>query len=217
MKTFKLIASLVVVAATVVAVNTGSAGATGSHTQVCDVPKLKLGETAGKNMKENGDTLTATFVVEGQNCTTPVTLAIWESPSANGQPINDQKLFTHTTSTYGPGTWTISAKLPDCFYQADLLVGDKATAPDGTPNYAYQNGEILKVHPLRDFKYGGARKCEDTPPETPEDPKEEPKPQTKSTVTTLTKTGPASIIGTFAGISASGTVAHAIVSRKKRQ
>lgn len=219
MKAFKIIAGMVVVAATVVAVNTATAGATANNTTTCDIPKLALGEPAGKNMKVEGNKVTATFTVTGTNCTTPVTLAVWKTPSANGQPINDQVFFGHTTQTYGPGVHTISANIPDCYWQADLLVGDKPKAADGTANYAYQNGKILTVHPLRDFKFGGDKKCTEQP-KTPEQPKggagEGGPEEVAATVTEMPKTGAGAMAATFAGVTASAGIAHAIVNRFKR-
>lgn len=160
---WKYVAGLLVVAAGAIYLNTASASAT-SNT-ACDIPKLKLGEPYGQKMVIKDNKLTATFNVTGVNCKTPVTLAVWKTPSANGQPFLDQKLFTYTTKTYGPGTHSITAALPNCYWQVDLLVGDEPTAPDGTPMYAFQNGKLLSVHPLRDFKFGGNKKCVEPKPE----------------------------------------------------
>lgn len=162
MKVFKIFVGMLIIAASVVAINAATANASGN---TCDIPKLKLGEPHGQQMVEKNGKITATFKITGKNCKTDVTLATWKSPSPNGQPINDQKLYHHTTrKNLGPGTHKITANLPNCYWQSDLLVGNKATAPDGTANYAYQNGKILKVHPLRDFKFGGKKKCEEPKP-----------------------------------------------------
>jgi hypothetical protein len=244
MKVFKIVAGMIVVAASMVAINSVSASATASNK--CDVVAKQLGHW-GESFNVNSNKITATFEVSGQNCTTPVTLAIWKAPSANGQPINEQKLFGHTTNTFGPGVHTLTTTVPNCFWQADLLKGDKATAPDGTANYAYQNGQILKVHPLRDFKYGGQGKCEEPEdvcpnidgdqaevpeghevdgegncvvpeePETPEEPKEEtPEVKGEQTPTVLPETGAGAVAATFMGVSTSAGIAHAIVRRFRK-
>jgi hypothetical protein len=230
MKVFTLAAGLIVAATSVVALNTATASAV-TPSNVCDIPKLKLGEPTGKNMVVVDKTITATFTVTGQNCDTDVTLAVWKSPSANGQPINKQVFFgSKTLPDVKPGTHTITMTLPDdCYFQADLLVGDKPTAPDGTPNYAYQNGKILTEHPLRDFKFGGKRDCTvpQQPPKTPEPPKQDdPKggpeePQVKAvqttTPTTMPDTGAGAVAATFGGVSIATGAVHAIVRRFKRQ
>lgn len=218
MQSIKYALSGIILVGALITTGVQPAEATGNK---CDIPKLKLGEKAGQNMVAKGDQIFATFKVEGKNCTTPVTLAVWESPSADGQPINEQELYDYTTKTFGPGTHSIATDLPNCFWQADLLVGDEPTAPDGTANYAYQNGEILKVHPLRDFKYGGEGVCEDPEePENPEEPEtpvtpENPTPQVKAvqTPSKLPSTGPAAIATTFFGVSGLAGLAHAIFRR----
>lgn len=222
MKVLNVILGVVIAASAVVAINTASAGATGQTTK-CDIPTLPWGAGAGEKMKIEGNKVTASFTVTGTNCTTPVTLAVWKAPSANGQPINKQVLYGFTTSTFGPGNHTISAAIPDCYFQADLLLGSNPKAPDGTANYAYQNGKILTNSPLRDYKYGGNKVCEE--PKTPEQPKTPETPvqggqggqvQAVATPVELPKTGAGAIAGTFAGVSVSAGAAHAIVRRFKR-
>jgi len=227
MKIFKIVAGVLVAATAVVVINATSANA--QDTAVCDVPKLALGAPTGKNMEVNGDsigdTITATFEVTGENCTTPVTLAVWKTvngPEAKGSPIEQQVFFGSTTKTYGPGkNQTITAVLPNCYWQADLLVGSNPKAPDGTAHYAYQNGQILSVHPLRDFTFGGKKSCAETP-KTPEQPKGKgaDTPQVAAAVTptptTLPATGAGAVAGTFIGISSLAGVAHAVIRRLRK-
>jgi hypothetical protein len=236
MKVSKLISGVAVTAVSMVALGTAPVSATTATTpsNTCNVNGAGIGQ-AGFSFSVVGTMITSTFEVTGTNCTTPVTLAVWKSPADSvdtiDQSVSEQKLFAHTTNTFGPGMHSLSTQLPDCFYQADLLLGDKATAPDGTPNYAIKDGEILKVHPLRDFKFGGTKKCE--VPKTPEDPKtpetpnspEQPKEKGKGqgqvlaaqTPTELTGAGPEGMIATFAGVSASASAAHAVVTKAKRK
>jgi hypothetical protein len=211
MQVVKYALGTVLIAAAMVAGSSKPAYATNG---VCDIPKLSLGEATGKGMSVQNGKISASFVVEGHDCTTPVTLAVWKSPSANGQPINDQKLFGHVTKTFGPGQHTLTADVPDCYFQADLLVGSNPTAPDGTPNYAYQNGQILSVHPLRDWKYGGDKVCEE--PKTPEQPKVPQVQAAQTTPAKLPSTGAGAVASTFFGVSASAGLAHAIVRRFRK-
>ncbi len=153
---------------------------------------------------------TAKFTVKGVDCTMPVTLVVYKSPSANGQPLLEQKVYKYTTKTFGPGEHTLTTKLPNCFYQADLVEGSSPLAPDGTPNFNYQNGQIIDGG-LRDFILGGNKKCVDkpTPVPTPTTPTPTP-PQVQSVVTTLPKTGLSigSIIGLSTSVSIVSYVAH---------
>ena len=227
MNVFKYAVSTLVVAGAVVAVAPAAEAVTPATstnpntTNACDIPKLKLGEATGKNMTVSNGKVTATFQVSGTNCTTPVTLAVWKTPSKSGQPINDQEFFGHTTITVGPGTQTITASVPDCYFQADLLVGSDAKAADDTANYSFQNGKIVESG-LRDWLYGGDKKCEK--PKTPEPPvtPQQPQPPTggqggqvlaAQTPEALPVTGPAAVAGTFAGVSASAGLAHGVVRR----
>jgi hypothetical protein len=241
MKVLNVIVGTAVAVATIVAINAGSANAA---TNKCVVEAKQLGQW-GKSFTVSGDKVTATFKVTGENCNTPVTLAVWTSEQANGHPLDTQKLFSHSTTTVGPGTHVLTSKLPNCFYQADLIQSDKPTAPDGGANYQYQNGQFVDGG-LKDFKYGGTQKCEDKPEEpeepkdvcpnidgkqaevpeghevdgegncvVPEDPKD-PEVKGEQTPTVLPETG-AGLIGTFAGVSASAGIAHAAVRRFKRK
>jgi len=221
---WKYVAGLLVVAAGAIYLNTASASAT-SNT-ACDIPKLKLGEPYGQKMVIKDNKLTATFNVTGVNCKTPVTLAVWKTPSANGQPFLDQKLFTYTTKTYGPGTHSITAALPNCYWQVDLLVGDEPTAPDGTPMYAFQNGkdvcpniEGMQTEVPEGYKKDDKGNCVIIPTK----PKVEGVQtggigeQAKQVPEALPSTGPGAIVGTFMGMTVSAGAAHAIVQRFRRR
>jgi hypothetical protein len=220
MKVTNILAGMVVAIATIVAVNGTSVSAANTNTG-CKVEGTKLG-TWGSTFSVNGDMITSTFKVTGSNCAAPVTLAVWKAPAANGQPLEAQKLFGHKTAYFQPGTHTISTKLPNCFYQADLLQSTSPTAADGGANYMYQNGQFVDGG-LKDFKFGGTQKCDEKPVEPPVEPPVEEKPTEKpvvkavATPEALPVTGPTAIAATFTGVTASAGVAHAIVRRLKRQ
>jgi hypothetical protein len=103
-----------------------------------------------------GDTTYIDVKVTGTNCALPVTLAAWEAPNGtDGKPYSEQKLVSHVTKTFKEGTHRMSIKLPNCFYQIDLVRG---TNPYGTNNTgAYPKERMIgSIH-------GGTKECE-TPP-----------------------------------------------------
>lgn len=162
-----LVASAVVLAGVFLA-GVGAANAQG--VPECTIDNIPLDKWQSSFSVANGQT-TAKFTLKGaDNCKKAMTVAVWKAPAANGQPVNDQKLYAYKTGVFGKGQNTLTVKLPDnCYFQADLLKGTSPTAPDGTANYAYQNGKIVENHPLVDFKFGGERKCEDQPEKCPYD------------------------------------------------
>lgn len=173
----------------------------------------------GKNdtaFKLNGNTITGTFKVTGTaGCTTPVTLAIWKSPSKNGQPVIQQTLYSYKTITVGPGTHTISATIPNCYYQADLLQSANPKAPDGTANYGWQNGDWVKNGPYRGAAYGGSMNCPVETTETPSTPATPVATTPVATTTTLPVTGPSMLLAPIAGLMVAAAVAHNLIQRRR--
>jgi len=107
-------------------------------------------------------TASADVQVTGTNCAVPVTISAWQAPDAlKGRPYSAQKLFGHTTQTFNEGMHTISVKLPDCYYQVDLLRGTNPTAADGSPVY--------DTAVLMGSLHGGTQVCggDKTPPPPP--------------------------------------------------
>jgi hypothetical protein len=168
-----------------------------NNSSYCIVNPITLSNGTGqvKSYTVSGGVATAHFTVSGKNgCTAPVTLASWRAPygSTNVEPISDQKLFDSKTQTFTAGNYTMDIKIPDCNYQVDLLRLSRATAPDGTPNYA--SGEVA------DFIQAVTKPCE--PPTTPPPPtttkKTTPPPSTPApsttTPTTLVNTGPGALV-----------------------
>ncbi len=153
---------------------------------------------------------TAKFTVKGENCTTVVSLVSWKTPSANGQPLYDQKIYEYTTKTFGPGEHALSVNLPDCFYQSDLMVGTKSdwAEADNTPKkIKYTDDGKFADMGLRDFILGGDKKCAEKP--TPVPPTTTP-PQVQTAATTLPETGLGigSVIGFGLATSIVGYAAH---------
>lgn len=219
MKKAMFMASAVVVAAIAGAVVLG--GKSASAAQACTVTGINSHVAFGtdiyigqndKAFTVSGNTVTGTYKVTGDaGCTTPVTLAIWKAPSKNGAPINSQTLYSYTTVTVGPGTHTISASIPNCYFQADLLQSANPKAPDGTANYGWQNGDWVKNGPFRGYAMGGNQTCVDQPT-TPTNPTNPATPATPAK--TLPVTGPTSIVLPVASLSAAVAVAHNLYRRR---
>src|SRR5689334_9777328 len=132
MKISKLFLSLA--AATVIAVSALGAKAYATSPANCTVDGTPLGKW-GSTLTINDNEITSDFVVKGQNCTITMSLVTWKAPSANGQPLYEQKIYDYKTETFGPGNHSLTVFLPDCYYQADLMVGTKAdwAEADNTP------------------------------------------------------------------------------------
>lgn len=166
----------------------------------CIVNPITLNNGTGqvKSFTVSDGVATAHFSVSGKHdCTAPVSLASWRAPngSPNVEPISKQTLIDSKTQTFTPGNYTMTIKLPDCNYQVDLVRAARATAADGTPNYA--SGEVA------DFIQAVIKTCE--PPVTPPPPATPPAtppaaPPATTTPTTLVNTGPGAfaIIGLLA-------------------
>lgn len=203
-----ILASLVVLAGVVVA-GTSVANAQAQNVPECTIDPIPLNMWQKSFTVANGKT-TAKFTLKGaDNCKKAMTVAVWKAPAANGQPINNQKLFAYKTGVFGKGVNTLTVDLPDdCYFQADLLKGTNPTAPDGTANYAYQNGKIVENHPLVDFKFGGNRKCEEVTVKEPVTPDTPTKPVTPAApVATIPNTGAGSIIASTMGLSTTAGLA----------
>lgn len=187
MKLFRILAVSATLVSLVVAVMAMPLQASALE-NTCSVLAIGTQNTAGQEKSRfvlNGDgTVSATFKVTGdENCEQDVTLASWQAPDADkGQPYEQQKLFAHVSGTFGLGTHTLTVKMPDCFYQIDLVRGNVPTGPNGSP--VYEAGRMMgSLH-------GGTKKCEETPPQTPPKTPEPPtEPEVKSEVTTLPNTG----------------------------
>ncbi|HTE22296.1 MAG TPA: hypothetical protein VK674_04620 [Candidatus Limnocylindria bacterium] len=180
-------------------------------------------------------TVTGQFKVTGDaNCKKEAVLAVWKMSTATGIPLEEQELFDYDNNdrkTFGPGTHTLTADVPNCWYQVDMLEGWNPSGFNGTANYGNLMHPVDNIDPLDpghrrnmlDTDKGGDKSC-DEEPETPENPKtpETPKkPQVLGKGTdapaALPATGPGAVVGTFAGVTASAGAAHAIVSKRKNR
>lgn len=148
---------IAVVTAAVFAATSKTAGATADTCKIEAVIPVTV-QDPGKNFTVNSDkTVTAKFKVTGPaNCKKQAVFAVWNSPTANGLPLETQTLHDYapkTTTSFGPGVHTITAKLPTCTYwQLDLLEGSDPRGINGTANY----GNLM--HPVSNTNKPGYRR-----------------------------------------------------------
>jgi hypothetical protein len=115
-------------------------------------------------------------VTDDDECRETVTLVTWQAPDGNkGLPYSAQKLFQHTTKTFAPGVYSISTKLPDCFFQVDLVRGSQPTDPNGGPLY----GKDRMMGSL----HGGTQACADPTPSVTPTPSASPTPSSSPSAT----------------------------------
>lgn len=193
-----------------------NAGATKGHDDkmnACTAMAVGTENTAGGKKSRftiDGNKVTAKFVVSGKDCAMDVTLATWKAPNPHkGRPYSEQKLYKHSTGTFTPGTHTLTAELPDCYYQVDLTRGKSPTGPNGSA--VYEKGRLMgSLH-------GGTQKCDEKPvtPETPAQPTT-PTPIVEDVAPKeLPDAGPASLIATVGLSSVFAGVAHNLMARRR--
>jgi LPXTG-motif cell wall-anchored protein len=141
--------------------------ASGSNTTAptCTVKAVGSKNTANQSdsrFKVNGLNVTGTFNVTGaSNCKVDVTLTTWQAPDGvHGLPYSAQKMYKHVTGTYGPGKYSLTTQMPNCFYQVDLITGSNPGNAQG--GAVYEDGRMLgSLH-------GGTKACViPTPTPTP--------------------------------------------------
>lgn len=184
----------------------------------CTVEGAPLGKW-GSYFTVNGSNITADFTVKGQDCGITMSLVTWKAPAADAQPLYEQKLYSYKTQVFGPGKHQMVVNLPDCYYQADLMVGTKAdwAEADNTPKkiqFPERAGDPWPDMGLRDFKIGGDKKCVE-PPKTPQvKPTSTTTPTPTPAPTKLADTGPGTVIGIGAAVTIVGAMVHQFVQRK---
>jgi hypothetical protein len=208
MNTFKSLIVVGAIAATAIIANTSGVQAAGE----CQAQPINPTNiyTTDKNFDYDTKTVTANFKVVGDaGCKTDVTFASWEAPSRSGYPLDQQELYDYKTGSFGVGTHTLTVKLPQCYWQIDLLPGNKPTAEDGTADYGFGKVQLL------DTAHGGEKPCEDEPvaPVTPEKPAEPAKP---AEVTNLPNTGAGAALAGLFGIGTSAGAAHSYIQSRRK-
>lgn len=159
-----------------------NASASAAESTDCSVKAVGSVNTAGNSdsrfvLNKDG-TVSASFKVSGTNCDEPVTLSIWQAPdAAKGQPYDQQKLDSHVSGNFTEGTHTLSVKLPNCYYQADLVRGTSPTGENGSAVYEKAN--------MMGSLHGGSQKCVETTATTVT-PTPDPTPTTPAAATAPT-------------------------------
>jgi LPXTG-motif cell wall-anchored protein len=187
MNKFKaLIATLAVIAgaAGVTAVVQAKSVNAQAATPLCTLTPLNLSEY-GKSFTKGTGKITAKFKLSGAaNCKYDMTLATFKAKSGaanNGQPLAEQTLFNAATGTFGPGEHSLTASVPDCFYQVDIVTGKALKNTVGTRYFDYVNtsnfvnqgrlADGTNTAHIHDAAFGGTKSC-DVPKEEvcPHDP-----------------------------------------------
>lgn len=184
-----------------------------------------------KKFTKDGNRAYIKVTLSGKGCEQDVTLAAWKAPDADFKPYRKQVLAWYNNRTIKTGnkaseTVTMSIRIPDCYFQIDLVRGSNPRGIDG--GGAYQEGRM--IHGIK----GGDKTCEvpetpetpdtpDTPvtPETPDTPDtpvtpEQPKVITVSSAKELPKTGPAAVTAAFGAASAAGAAGYNLYLRRRK-
>lgn len=166
------------------AVMTAAPASAATTSTTCTVVSTGTKNTAGaadsRFVLNKDGTVSASFKVSGNDCKEDVTLATWEAPDGvHGLPYSAQKLFSHVTGTFGTGTHTLTVKMPNCYFQIDLVRGNQATDSNGGPEY----GTVSHI-PMLGSLHGGTQTCEQPPVTPPVTPPTTPVTPPKTPVTT---------------------------------
>lgn len=206
-KALYVIAPVIALFVSVAVVPTRASATTASAAE-CTVTAVGAKNTAGNvdsRFTLNGDgTVSATFEVKGDDaCKQSVVLASWQAPDGDkGRPYDQQKLYKYVSGTFPTGKHTLTVQLPDCYYQVDLVRGTAPTGPNDSP--LYEKGRMLgSLH-------GGTKVCEQ-----PKKTETLSAATTQPTPATMPTTGPANVLGIFAGTSAFGAAAHHVVMKRR--
>lgn len=179
----------------------------------------------GIKVSQDGKSVYSKVIIKGDaNCKKSFTLATWKLPNKKGLPLTDQKFYNYSTATRGPGTYKISAPIPECYWQADLLGGTRPKSINGDANYQWPQDQ------LANYKLGGDKSCTVTPTPTPTPnptptptPTPTPAPVTpaatpnpvSSNVTSIPSTGAGSVIAGTLGLSTSTGLAYNLYQKRR--
>lgn len=211
---FMVIAMVIAMSVVSFGVATGQKSNVNAAADTCNL-------TINKNVTKDGKSVYATFTIRGDaNCKKPVTLAVWKSPTASGQPLLAQTLYAHKSAMYGPGAHTIRVNTPVCSYwQADLLGQLRPTSLQGNADYDAMGTDALAGYLLGGRNSGGS--CDK--PVTPVTPSN-PVTPASTTVTSvpeevkgesLPNTGPGEIFLGLGSSAALGTAINAYIRSRK--
>ena len=102
-----------------------------AQSPICTLKPLTLDRYA-KSFTVSGASVTAKFTLSGsKDCKFDMSLFTFEAPAANAMPVKDQTLYNYKTGTFGPGTHTLTAQMPQCYHQLDIVTGKPLEAKKG--------------------------------------------------------------------------------------
>lgn len=176
----------------------------------------------------NGNVATAHFNIPKECKEVKISLSSYTSPSnTDGRPYTAQKFYASTTHVFNkPGQHKLSVKIPNCFYQVDLVRGAPIKVFTHPTDAWLANDKRLLAG-----KVGGSQSCDakpaivpatqfETTPKPPADNPEVPVVETASAKESqpeaLPNTGPAGVIAAFFGTSALGSGAYYAVNYGRR-
>lgn len=173
---------------------------------------------SNRGIKLLGDTVFSTIDVTGtnENCDAYATLAVWKLPNASGLPLSAQEFYGYKTKKLTVGRNIVATKVPDCYWQADLLGQKRPKSIHGDANYDAGGRDVLV-----NYRLGGDKTCTPTPtPDptpTPEPPVTPPvAPAAVVTGTAIPDTGAGTIALIAGGLTSVGTGAAHFVFRRRR-
>lgn len=169
----------------------------------------------GEGFTVSGNTVSVNVIVTGnETCRKDFVLAAFKIPHDTLTPFPEelQTLFDYTVLRgVGPGTYKMTVKIPDCFYQVDLTLGTNPTGPNG--RLPYEANRMLNSH------LGGTQKCVDQPVVTPPvvtPAATTPAPRTLAATRELPKTGPGSVFVSAFSIATISGVLHNLYTRRRK-
>jgi len=137
---------------------TGKAAEDTAKCKVTVIGKYPSIDKSDSAFKTTGDNVTVQFKVEGdKDCNKEVTFVTWNAPNGtDAKPYTSQTLHDKKTAVFKPGTYSMSVKKPQCFYQIDFVRGSSHLGQTGEPWRYNYNGIDLMIG----YVIGGDKSCE---------------------------------------------------------
>ncbi len=110
-----------------------------------------------------GDLVSVTFTIPAGASPDQVSLVSYTAPgsSFDATTANKQQIFDLATGTFGPGTYTLTVCIPNCYYQVDFVCGAAINQLGGPPGYGPDGSDIFYSAQSRLFSAdnGGTQVC----------------------------------------------------------
>lgn len=149
----KLVASLIF--ATLALAPNALAGGN-AVTDACPSDNKQKIQNVSLSVTQGGDT-TARFTINPACSTVKVSLVTYthSAPFFTWENSVDERVYQRKTQVLGPGSYSLTVKTPNCYYQADLVEGEviEQLGPAGTNNFYTPQGRLIAA------ENGGDRAC----------------------------------------------------------